>query len=302
MAETIDVCLHLPNAGDVVVAALAACGLAEENPDKLVRLVVKTRVIVWAEMVWKHCVPHETYIDGPQTRYIRTRDVFPKDSDTPTRQEFIANLLGTKPKLVEVSVSEHALAKAASRVSQVPGKGPTVLLNPTAKETARMWPIYRWKELELRLLSVGCRVLTDVSTVPMFAQYFKYPLQDVSPLEIISIVSLVDASVCNDSGIAHYAGVLGKPCVAVCGMFHGERVFSWYKTVQTVQATMACSPCFRSADVSFKPYCIGGCEALADVSASVVFDKLAVMLKLNRESSLTPSYNKINDVGNMAQS
>lgn len=107
-----------------------------------------------------------------------------------------------------------------------------ILLVPFAAHADRTWKLRNWIDLEALLLARGfrCVVLSSASET---ARGFQSPtVQGDTPANVAALMSFAVAVVGNDSGMAHLAGMIGRPTVAICSNTSDVDIFSCYPSVR----------------------------------------------------------------------
>lgn len=106
-----------------------------------------------------------------------------------------------------------------------------VLLAPFSRYRDREWPLSHWLALERELLSAGCRVVILHSEAARCDLFAGERLVGADAATVTGAVLCADMVIANDSGMAHLAGVLSTPAVALCGAWPGAKVYSAYPSV-----------------------------------------------------------------------
>lgn len=93
-----------------------------------------------------------------------------------------------------------------------------------------------------------------------------------------TLVSQCDCVIAPDSSIAHIAGALGIPCIALYGSFLASLRTQYAPRTLAIQAEGMCAPCFHHGRMSnFPPGCPsakeGECKVLGSISVETVRDQ-----------------------------
>lgn len=119
-----------------------------------------------------------------------------------------------------------------------------VLLFPFSDWACRAWALPNWLQLESCLRDQGERVVICSGKHNDGISSFKSErLVGLDPARLYGLITESKISICNDSGPAHMAGILGKKCIALCGPTNGDKVFSFWPSVRSVNGGLACSGC-----------------------------------------------------------
>ncbi len=91
--------------------------------------------------------------------------------------------------------------------------------------------------------------------------------------------------IANDSGMAHVAGFLRIPTLAICAPTDGDVVFGGYESVRVIQAKGSCTGCLWFKENGFKPWCAKGCDIMHDTKPEVVIEAVGEVLASVRSKS-----------------
>ncbi len=102
--------------------------------------------------------------------------------------------------------------------------------------------------------------------------------------ESAAILSHCDACVAPDSAIAHLAGALDIPTVALFGPFHWRERTAYAPSIQAIQGVAPCSPCHHHARSDVWPMgmpCATAkqCVALAQIDPARIVTKVEQLVK-----------------------
>jgi hypothetical protein len=159
-----------------------------------------------------------------------------------------------------------------------------VVLAPFSASPARQWPMERWQELG-RLLKANGYVVYAIGRKKhreYFDQYFRRDagmrtwFMGFSADWIADLMLGAACVVGNDSAMAHYAGLLGVPCVAVHAHVRRDALFS-YTNVRSVTpdaSEFPCVFCRWRAERGYRRACKKSCAALANISAERVVEEV----------------------------
>jgi heptosyltransferase II len=129
-----------------------------------------------------------------------------------------------------------------------------VMAPRSAYGPARQWPAARFAELARRLAAEGRAVLlcgteAEKSTCEEVAAAGGPGVVSVAGETELPVLAALaqraSVAVCNDSGMAHLAGAVGTPTVAIYGSTSSAWTAPLGGRVRVVQRPPVCSPCFR---------------------------------------------------------
>ena len=149
------------------------------------------------------------------------------------------------------------------------GIGPGVryaVLQASAKFFTKEWPFERYAgianylEREHKLIPIFDCMPGEGAKLDAVADAAGKPLVRFDPLTIPELVALIEGAtifVGNDSGPAHIAAALGRPCVVLFGPTDSTVWRPWGAPYAVVQNEYACSPCRCDRCYAFEqPECI----------------------------------------------
>lgn len=135
--------------------------------------------------------------------------------------------LGIEVPAVPPHLEATAAAKSAAHAfvqREIPGTGPLVVVHPGAGKQPNMWPVDRFAAtLETLQREFGVRLVAtegprDAPVVAALRAKLPTIARWSAPLgATMGVLSLADAVLSNDTGIAHVAAALGRPTVVVFG-------------------------------------------------------------------------------------
>jgi hypothetical protein len=270
--------------GDAICALYAACGAAnalrEEQLAGLVRL--HTRHPGWFERV-QHpgveihacdSVTDPTWID-----LSRDYDVH-LASATSRKQWYCDNiapgLVPCPPQFVDTGV----------HVRRFECSSPYVVLAPFAAWSSRQWPVSHWCYLVALLHEAGFHaVILDGpgngqrlraafdQLHPQWATWFWGNAEDWVADLLLGAAGFVGL----DSGLTHFAALLGVPTVAVMAHLPPRVVFS-HTRVQAVTPKTSCTFCRWQPERGYRAVCDRACSAIATVAPEQVLSALEPFL------------------------
>jgi heptosyltransferase-2 len=165
--------------------------------------------------------------------------------------------LGVSPgPLPPLAVSARGRAGAEELLARrsPDGREVVVLAPRSAYGPAREWPPARFSDLARSLAADGrsvlvCGTAAERATCEAVASGAGPGVASVAgetDLPVLAaVVRRARLAVCNDSGLAHLAGALGTPTVAIYGSTSSAWTAPLGDRVRVVQRPPVCSPCFR---------------------------------------------------------
>ena len=244
--------------------------VANAHPDVLVRGVVLEQFAPWLRLGCPNVVTVES--GAPLCNELWPNAIDERDVDRLAaefgwdRQQVWAEELGLTPAPATPIIGADAMQWARTTHTQLAGGKKVVWLSPYCNRPAWCWPAERWVELGSALQTAGYTVVaTHLSTEPAF-QFAGTTMPDVPPERTAALFSLADLIISHDAGLAHLAGFLGVPTIALCGPTLGPVVFGCYPSVRTIQAPGECCGCVSAA----QQICAGGCGMLRNLATDTV--------------------------------
>jgi hypothetical protein len=201
--------------------------------------------------------PNDTYLAQNRERLVRPR------------YWYYANACGT--------IAHLPHPKTLTEVAWAERFRGCIVLTPFSLSGNREWLISHWLHLERLLNEQGrrCVILDGRSSEPRRTNVFRSPVfRDESPAKVASLLAISDCVVANDSGIAHVAGMLRTPTIALCGQFRGEGIYGIYPTVKVIQGTLSCTACHEHREVGYNDICKSLCANLQLITPQQVLAQI----------------------------
>jgi ADP-heptose:LPS heptosyltransferase len=187
----------------------------------------------------------------------------------------------------------EALVRAAHGAGRVVER-PLVVINPNAGDMLplRKWPCANVVGLVRRLLQSGEAGTIVVSgsaaerdTVDrMFAEVPSERIVNLAGrtdlVDLVTLYSMADVVVTNDSGPAHFATLAGVACVVLFGPETPRLFRPMGSHVHVIYEKLACSPCVNAFNHRFSPCTDNAC--MRAISVDRVFDEVHCILAANR--------------------
>jgi len=265
--------LHLSatGIGDAICALYAACGAANamQSADSSTTVRLRTAHATWLARA-RH--PGVEVVSGASEAAPGAIDVS-RDYDNQiaraqSRKQWYCDniapgLTPCPPKTVDTRIRTHRLERA-----------PYVVLAPFSHWPARHWPVSHWCYLIALLNDAGMHaVLLDG---PGDGARLGDAFKDLRPewatwfwghdAEWVADIMLGAAAVVGlDSGMTHYAALLGVPTIAVMAHLPPGMVFS-HTAVRAVTPQTSCAFCRWRPEQGFRHVCDAACSALASIA------------------------------------
>lgn len=146
---------------------------------------------------------------------------------------------------------------------------------------AKRWPITHLITLAKRLLAEGLQVWLfgsnkekDIANELMTATSDQCVdlIGKTSLIEALDLLAVVDAVVCNDSGLMHMAAALNRPLVALYGSSTPTFTPPLCENVKIIHLGLTCSPCFKR-DCPLTHF-----DCMTKITPELVFNSLTHLL------------------------
>jgi hypothetical protein len=141
------------------------------------------------------------------------------------RWDYWARQFGVKPALPKLKPLPRGSVNRAVPMSA------RVALVPFAAYPERTWPLDNWLELEWQLYQRGFRTLILSDTAKNTEQFKGDKAIGESPANVAALLNVAVCVVGNDSGMAHLAGLMRRPTVALCFPASDRNIFGYAPTV-----------------------------------------------------------------------
>jgi ADP-heptose:LPS heptosyltransferase len=148
----------------------------------------------------------------------------------------------------------------------------TVVIAPFSAFFARDWRIDRWQTFIRMLRNAGEAVVATGNDPERLCQL---PCRwDIGGAKRTAGILLgARRFIGLDSGLTHFAGALGVPALAICGLTRGDNTFGVWPSVQVIQGHTECEQCLLTT-----PRKPGGCEmecrAMLTITPEEVFARI----------------------------
>lgn len=137
------------------------------------------------------------------------------------------------------------------------------LIHPGAGSRRKRWPLDRFIEVAAAVDSREVAFLigpAEMDLAPVVKKRAKREFKVHEIHDLFSVIDLMKASRCfigNDSGLAHLAGYMGIPLVAIFGPASPIRWHPLGSRTKVVRGDVHCAPCFETAETNCKnPQCL----------------------------------------------
>ncbi len=262
--------------GDSVCALYAACGAANAGHE----VIYHARHHDWFARV-SH--PNLTLLAHAETGINCNSDYEAHIRSGSDRKRYycdsIARGAGIEPFAPAAPAKINREHRAATH--GVRGKTNVVLLSPFSAWRAREWPSPHFARLAELLHAGGFDVVAlvtaaDAARAQVEFGYLGSWMSWVYGHDAAWVGDAILAARCvvgNDSGIAHYAGLLGAPTVAIHAQLAPQILWSCSE-VRAVTPDTKCRFCGWQREKSYSDACDRGCSALSSISPETVLKEV----------------------------
>lgn len=158
-----------------------------------------------------------------------------------------------------------------------------VLICPFSAYANRVWPLAHWRRLAIDLVAMGRRVIIagTLKEHELMRQWFSgigaryYWGQDVGWM--LSAISNADCVIGNDSGMAHVAGMVGAPTVAIISQITGSVLYGCAPSVSFVSPDYSCAGCHFQKQHGYESLCDTACAAIMTITPRDVLKKIPAL-------------------------
>ncbi len=196
----------------------------------------------------------------------------------------------------EPSSQEQQRVRKALACDSRQASTPIVLLNPNASDLLplRKWPTGRFVELARRILTAYPDALVVLTGAPSEQTAAESVCREIgseravsmagqtSLRELLTLYTLADVLVTNDSGPAHFATLTSIPVVVLFGPETPELFGPLSSSARVIWKRLACSPCVSVFNHRFSPCTDNVCMQL--IETDEVFEAVAAALASRRGS------------------
>lgn len=262
------VCNSAPGLGDAVVAVYAACGLASANYEVYYYSqyaawfagVQHPHLTIYAQPAPENAVDFNYEYDA-QLKFAKSKAYWYicaiDTTARPTRPQVVARHCSAQP----MDIKEY------------------VVVCPFAAWNVREWPAVHWVRLAAMLYERGLTVVAlgaaaeAAKLAATFAHTNVFWAVDQSPEMVRNILLGAVAVVGNDSGLTHFAGLLGVPTLAIHA--HLPSGFLWDCTsVMHVAPATQCTFCRWESQNGYTEACDVACSALHSLAVEKVLEEV----------------------------
>lgn len=271
--------------GDAICGLYAACGAADARrvPNPEATVCLHTEHTGWLKRV-RHpglevCFnvpvdPEEDWIDvsrdyAEQLRCATSRKQWYADNIEP-------GLTPRPPAFVDTAI-----------YGERPVEAPYVILAPFSHWASRHWPNSHWNYLAALLHDAGyyCLILDGPGDGSRLNEAFAGIHPDWgrwqwgnSPEWVGNAILSAEAVIGIDSGMTHYAALLGAPTVTVMAHLPPELVFS-HTQVRALSPQTACTFCRWQPERGFRSVCDAMCSAMATIAPERVWHTITEIVR-----------------------
>lgn len=256
--------------GDIMVLLTLMPGLKKKLPDWTIRFI--TEKPDWASLGYDYVITPKDF-EASGARGERRFEQFDKhwvDYDLlaiekkKLRHELFGERLGVTPQKITLNVRDDA-NYWANQVVVNKEKRKVVGIAPYASSEQRTWPDENWVRLVLLLVDMGYMPIMIGGPGEGERSKF-YPCMrywGMGAQRTAALLKLCDLVIGNDSGMAHVAGMLNVPTLALGAVTDIPRIFGWYDSVTPVTAKADCAMCYWRRERGFRQECNYRCRLIA---------------------------------------
>jgi len=203
-----------------------------------------------------HRVSYNPYLHAA-VAYRQLVDALEEDDDELPMSKSVPSPLPDPPRFVPTAEEKRAIRDLLGAGTEADGQGPIVLLNPNASDMLplRKWPLERFAELGGEILRRYPQARLVVTGAPSEAGSAEALCREIgservkslagrtSMRGLITLYTLADLLVTNDSGPAHFASLTDIDTVVLYGPETPRLFGPLGGRARIVYTKLACSPC-----------------------------------------------------------
>lgn len=190
----------------------------------------------------------------------------------PRWERYCRNIGATRCVLPQVLDRDYLLQLGAEHAG-------VIALAPGTAWDTRSWPYQHWRSLERELLRAGHRVVILDTDRERCRGYDSLLLINASAEVVAGVLLHAACLVSNDSGLAHLAGVLGRPTVVLGSVTTPASIYGLYPAVIWPRGTLGCSGCWWQQPYEER-HCSPRCPDLATITPQRVTAAIAAATRL----------------------
>ena len=245
---------------------------------------LKSASVAWLRHGRVHGFDSRSCREWPAHWVYKKRYFVSKNQHAIQRQrELLAQVLGYD---LPDTKAEYGVDLSACRLPDMDLPEKYLVFVHNASWSTKLWPIKRWRELVVFVVSQGYHVVlpsgsdAERQRAEQIAKGF--PAATALPRlpldETAAILSSAKAAVCSDTGLAHLAAVVGTPSVTIYGATDTHLIGTFGERQQHMIASEECSPCYRRK--CFHPSATGNdAFCMQKFSADEVWRQLQTLLE-----------------------
>lgn len=268
--------------GDGVQGLLAVVALKAADPPRRVVYGVGPKALPFVALFdgYDHLVPYDFdggYDDGPNTGGVQLNLGYKSGElagrgSRPKISRYLRNAGGVAPVF-------PSLRDRAGLLSRGRGFAGAVALCPFSDGEDREWSLPHWLALESLLAKKGYRtvILTNARNAGRASAFASEKLVGAAAEAVVGCLLNCACAVGADSGLSHLCGVLGVPCVVLCGQTSGWSTFECYPTARWLQGELPCSGCYWNPP--YGDHCRPRCPSLQTITPGrvlAIVDEMAL--------------------------
>lgn len=158
-----------------------------------------------------------------------------------------------------------------------------IVFSPFCAYPPRTWPLCNWLYLEhLIREKLGLQaVIIDIGIENKKREKFHgFTMWGFPAPDIYNILYHSKGLICNDSGMAHFAGLINVPTIVLMAHAPKAGIFSYAKSIKTIEPKTPCAHCYFRYRNGYIYACDSGCWALNSITPLAVFTEIQKNLDL----------------------
>lgn len=286
--------------GDALLGLCAVAGFKRAHPDNYVVYRVHENAILYCGMfdgaadhlalhVWDKVVndfPPETDARDLQINLGYQQELTGRAQIT--RIERYCRNLGYVTPVMPTLRDPDAIRKEARTWTE------RIVLSPFGAALDRTYPLRGWLTIERELIKAGYNCVVLGTRFSPKCHGMEFPnrtdlfqsqvVTDPPPKMLAGMILTSKLVIGNDSAAVHIAGMLGRPAIALCGWSVGDKIFSFYPTVRSLQGVLACNGCWTKGPDFDHVRCMLSCDNLASIDPMRVVREVLTRVARPRET------------------
>jgi heptosyltransferase I len=218
--------------------------------------------------------------------YTHRIPALPRDTHIVDRLAAVGELLSldlAQPKF-NIHLTDSAREKINTLLLNNLTPGKFIVLAPGGTWASKRWPAEKFAQLAVRIiteLNLPVVLIGGRAELPLVAAFPQNPklvniIGQTGLPDLLALLAVAKALVCNDSGPMHMAVALDKPVTAIIGPTNPARTGPYRRPHGVVKSAQSCSPCYRRRCNLVAPLAPALC--MQEISVDAVFENLKTQL------------------------